>query len=266
MKLSPELYLVAYFLSRCGSSSAEGRPAKPPAQLAVRTWRQAFELFRASLGQGRSAAEFRNSLKNARDLFDGHNQASGRSGWREKEAGPASQRHPRELTADARQVLLAWETQSDEQLWSEVQTYLIFSASQEPGSSANTDKGFLEGRELLCLHRRKERNRKAVISKKKHVLAKKGKLLCEVCDFDFADTYGQLGAGFAECHHRVPLGQLRKEQRIRLTDLAIVCANCHRMLHRPSWHSVESLRQLVQSRRSSGEQGRNAGQEAFPSE
>jgi 5-methylcytosine-specific restriction protein A len=53
-----------------------------------------------------------------------------------------------------------------------------------------------------------------------------------VCDFDFARVYGELGVGFAECHHLVPLAELPGVRRTRLTDLAIVCANCHRMLHR----------------------------------
>jgi 5-methylcytosine-specific restriction protein A len=41
-----------------------------------------------------------------------------------------------------------------------------------------------------------------------------------------------LGRGFAECHHLVPLAEVAFHRNTRLTDLAIVCANCHRMLHR----------------------------------
>ena len=55
---------------------------------------------------------------------------------------------------------------------------------------------------------------------------------CRVCGFRFEKRYGKLGAEFAEAHHLVPLGKLRGQTRTRLEDLATVCANCHRMLHR----------------------------------
>jgi 5-methylcytosine-specific restriction protein A len=111
------------------------------------------------------------------------------------------------------------------------------------------DEHYPEGRELMRLHRQKERNRKAVARKKEKVLAATGKLVCEVCDFDFAEAYGELGNGFAECHHRTPLAELTEEYHIKLGELAIVCANCHRMLHRRPLNKVEELRQLVLSRR-----------------
>ena len=55
---------------------------------------------------------------------------------------------------------------------------------------------------------------------------------CQVCGLHFKDVYGKLGIEFAEAHHRVPLSQLREDVRTRIQDLATVCANCHRMLHR----------------------------------
>lgn len=108
------------------------------------------------------------------------------------------------------------------------------------------DEEYVEGRELFQLHRRKERNRRAVARKKRAALATCGRLLCEVCSFDFVEVYGQLGEGFAECHHRVPLSQLTPDHRTRLNDLAIVCANCHRMLHRRPTHRVDELREMVE--------------------
>ena len=55
---------------------------------------------------------------------------------------------------------------------------------------------------------------------------------CRVCGFRFDKRYGKLGEEFAEAHHLVPLGKLHGQTRTRLEDLATVCANCHRMLHR----------------------------------
>jgi hypothetical protein len=109
---------------------------------------------------------------------------------------------------------------------------------------------FAEGRELRVLHRRKERNPKAVRRKKQQVLAACGRLLCEACDFDFEAVYGSLGYGFAECHHRVPLCNLTSVHKTKLSELAIVCANCHRMLHRSHpMMSIEQLRASILARR-----------------
>ena len=115
----------------------------------------------------------------------------------------------------------------------------------EPYESPD-DGIFSEGKEVARIHKRRERNKKAVETKKKKVLAEKGSLTCEVCGFDFAKKYGKLGFGFAECHHKILLAQLSKGHRTRLSDLAIVCANCHRMLHRSSpMLSVEDLLRIV---------------------
>jgi hypothetical protein len=119
------------------------------------------------------------------------------------------------------------------------------SAAEKEGPAEAEDAG-IEGRILFKLHRRKERNRRLVRSKKDAVLATTGRLLCEVCDFDFAVAYGSLGEGLAECHHRVPLADLKENHRTRLSDLAIICANCHQVIHRTRpMLSVEELREIV---------------------
>ena len=113
------------------------------------------------------------------------------------------------------------------------------------------DKGYPEGSPRLSLHKRTERNSKLVKVKKRQVFSKTGKLACEVCGFDFVDEYGTLGERFAECHHNVPF-MIKPGLRItKLSDLAVVCANCHRMLHRKPYHSVNELQELRISIRSS---------------
>lgn len=103
-----------------------------------------------------------------------------------------------------------------------------------------------EGSVLTKLHKIRERNREIIEKKKRKTLDVKGRLECEVCTFDFTETYGSLGNGFMECHHTTPISKLQPGQKTRLSDLALVCANCHRMLHRgPKWLSVEELRPLV---------------------
>jgi 5-methylcytosine-specific restriction protein A len=94
------------------------------------------------------------------------------------------------------------------------------------------DEEFQEGAVLTRLHKRRERDPKASAKKKATVLKATGKLDCEACGFDFALAYGDLGIGFAECHHRLPLASLGSRTGTRLADLAILCANCHRMIHK----------------------------------
>jgi len=105
---------------------------------------------------------------------------------------------------------------------------------------------FPEGRILERIHKYKERSSKASQEKKAKVLKEKGKLECEVCGFDYLEVYGELGYGFAESHHIVPVSQLVAGQKTKLGDLAIVCANCHRMLHRSKpLLSISELRVIL---------------------
>ena len=106
-----------------------------------------------------------------------------------------------------------------------------------------------EWRALVAIHERHERDKVIVQAKKQIALKETGKLACEVCAFDFAATYGGLGEGFAECHHRKPVATLCEGETTRFEDLAIVCANCHRMLHRDVFLTVEGLREVIGVRR-----------------
>ncbi len=105
-----------------------------------------------------------------------------------------------------------------------------------------------EGRLLTRKHLVRERDRRLVEAKRKKVLKEKGKLECDVCRFDFSTRYGERGAGYIECHHTKPLASLAEGQKTHIEDLALVCSNCHRMIHRRrEWLSIEDLRRLLQN-------------------
>ena len=105
-----------------------------------------------------------------------------------------------------------------------------------------------EGRLLTRVHVTRERNQGLIKRKKKSVLNKTGSLKCEVCSFDFKQVYGELGEGFAECHHVKPVSQLKPNEKTRIDDLAILCANCHRMIHRKRpWKTVEELKSILKN-------------------
>jgi 5-methylcytosine-specific restriction enzyme A len=103
-----------------------------------------------------------------------------------------------------------------------------------------------EGRVLTRLHRTRERSRKLVDRKKSQALKEHGRLQCEACAFNFAEHYGDHGDGYIECHHVKPVHELQPGERTKLSDLALVCANCHRMIHRlRPWLSLEQLQLVI---------------------
>jgi hypothetical protein len=60
----------------------------------------------------------------------------------------------------------------------------------------------------------------------------------------------------AECHHVVPL-HVSGATTTKLADLAILCANCHRMIHRGDpWLTPDELRDLVRTVDAAGRPGR----------
>ncbi len=97
----------------------------------------------------------------------------------------------------------------------------------------------------LRIHLLLERDSKLAEARREAALARWGRLECEVCGFVFARAYGDHGAGFIECHDRRAFAQLDAtgdHDEMTADDLALVCANCHRMLHWQDWPSVEELR------------------------
>jgi len=121
-----------------------------------------------------------------------------------------------------------------------------------PGGGGTGDDGedYPEGKAHYRLHRSKERSRKLIRRAKAHRFEKTGKLECEVCSFDFAVQFGKEGAGYIEGHHTVPVKSLTGKTRTKVTEIALVCANCHRMLHlMKSMSEVEDLRAHVAATR-----------------
>ena len=103
-----------------------------------------------------------------------------------------------------------------------------------------------EGRILTKLHKIRERSPSVSAKKKRSILKKTGKLLCEACGFDFEEKYGEIGKGFSECHHTKPVSELRRGEKTKLADLSILCANCHQIIHRTKpMISVNDLKSIV---------------------
>jgi hypothetical protein len=217
---SYSMMIASYWLARCGLR-LENKPSAPPAALGVRTWKAAYDNFFEAMGDGRSPAQFRNSMKNARDTFDILFD-NGRIGWVDRNGKQPS------LSSSFRRVHDEWAERSGEELEQ-------FVLALQAGMSDAVDKATrspvarTEGGEKVYLSVRRERDPKL----RDDALALHG-LDCMACGFNFGQVYGAIGKGFVEVHHVVPLAEAGKSMTNSATDLIVLCSNCHRMIHRKS--------------------------------
>jgi HNH endonuclease len=121
--------------------------------------------------------------------------------------------------------------------WPAVISYLPKTSSpteKMSNESVNETEEAVEGyiRILLRKHRQRERNLRT--TKIRSTLRANGRLVCEVaaCRFDFERVYGEMGREYAHVHHLRPLAEIEASRKTTLNDLAIVCPNCHAMIHR----------------------------------
>ncbi|NKR29125.1 HNH endonuclease [Rhodococcus hoagii] len=119
------------------------------------------------------------------------------------------------------------------------------SADDLEGLDAREVASALEGAVRRRWAARRERDpklRKEKIAESKRL---RGEVSCEVCGFDFSRAYPGRGDGYIEVHHRVPL-HVSGEIKNSTDDLVLLCANCHRMIHRTSaWLTPEELSQIL---------------------
>ncbi|PEN40858.1 restriction endonuclease [Bacillus toyonensis] len=122
-----------------------------------------------------------------------------------------------------------------------------FEPTEENVDITEDDMGFEEGKKKLKQHIVRERNPQVIKLAKQRFKEEHGRLFCEVCDFDFFEKYGELGEDFIEGHHTIPVSELEEKQKTKVEDIALVCSNCHKMLHRKRpWLSKEELKKLIQ--------------------
>lgn len=56
---------------------------------------------------------------------------------------------------------------------------------------------------------------------------------CSICNFNFEDTYGEIGRNFIHVHHLNQISTFGKEYHVNpIKDLRPVCPNCHYMIHK----------------------------------
>jgi 5-methylcytosine-specific restriction protein A len=106
------------------------------------------------------------------------------------------------------------------------------------------DEVFAEGHLLTSRHRRRDgRLRKKLLGQ-----TPDERLVCTICDFaPPALPERQLRESFFETHHVRPLSGVKGVTSTRLADVSLVCAGCHRFIHRliatkRKWVSISEAR------------------------
>jgi predicted HNH restriction endonuclease len=106
-------------------------------------------------------------------------------------------------------------------------SYCRTSISQEKGPiSLEIEESFLEGGIAEITLELKHRD----LQLRKKAIEANGGYFCSICGFDFEKYYGELGKNFIEVHHKIPISD--GERQNTTNDVVVVCANCHRILHR----------------------------------
>lgn len=112
--------------------------------------------------------------------------------------------------------------------------------------TSDEEATFPEGNIKYRLHKYKERSRNLVIQAKIKFKESDPEMKCQVCEFSFEKKYGSIGFDFIEAHHVFPISKLTSETDTKIEDLAMVCSNCHRMLHvRRPWLEIQELKKLL---------------------
>lgn len=109
---------------------------------------------------------------------------------------------------------------------------------------------FEEGRLLLKLHSYRERNqgvKKALLEQRQA----ERMLKCEICDAPPQFDTGPLSLAEFEAHHIRPLSDYDETPKgTTIRDLALLCANCHRLTHRlfaeeRTWLPIRVIREKL---------------------
>ena len=111
------------------------------------------------------------------------------------------------------------------------------------------EMGYPEGRIAFRLHKVRERNPRVINEAKKQFAAKNdGAVFCEVCKFNFSSVYGDRGSDFIEGHHKRPIYEMQENETTKIEDIALLCSNCHRMIHKSPIITIEELQDLLLNR------------------
>lgn len=120
------------------------------------------------------------------------------------------------------------------------------SKRRHPDSVVNDSYPFgYEGARRAQLHMAIERDRALRNAKVAQFLAEHGRVHCELCGFNFRETFPFLQKDIIEVHHILPISELTSTTRIEAKNLMLVCSNCHTAIHQGDAHeNLAAAREL----------------------
>ncbi|QQS03223.1 MAG: HNH endonuclease [Fibrobacterota bacterium] len=102
---------------------------------------------------------------------------------------------------------------------------------------------FKEGSRFLTEQYFNKRNLELICRKKDQ-----SEFICEICSFKFADLYGEIGEKYIEAHHTNMIANGERDST--LNDIALLCANCHSMVHRKTPpYTLNELKAIIETQR-----------------
>lgn len=116
----------------------------------------------------------------------------------------------------------------------------IKSASRR-GAEQERERTALEGQIEKRQQQFRKRNRKLI-----EVRKRESDYRCQVCHLRFDALYGKIGREFIIAHHVELLAGKSRPSRTTLADIALLCPNCHAMVHKrvPPFRLTELRRML----------------------
>jgi 5-methylcytosine-specific restriction protein A len=146
------------------------------------------------------------------------------------------------------QTVLAWEEFGRDRARVEAEAAVIRRNLAEINSGGGVvgedDYEAQEGGIRIVAHRQRERDPELGRRKREEALRQTGALACEACGFDSSERWGV--EGIIECHHLVPVSELPPGSGTKLSDVRLLCPNCHRLVHSGrEWFTWEQLLAIV---------------------
>ena len=145
-----------------------------------------------------------------------------------------------DLRADLQEAMGAYDRLIRHGTWASEDS-IIHDASEDGMSDTLTEA------RVYRQHRKIERSSKTAV-KVKRALGYR----CMACETDMAERYGDLGLNYIEAHHLKPLSSYSVDERVELDprhDFAVLCPNCHRMIHRmENTSDIEGLKAVLASK------------------
>lgn len=116
------------------------------------------------------------------------------------------------------------------------------------GDDGSEGDEFYEGRVVFTLHRKRERNRS--LRQKLINRRRRDGLACDICGLSKPHLPAAIQEALFEIHHVIPLAEAEGQKITKLGDLALLCACCHRALHKiisqnGRWIDLEEGRSLL---------------------